>query len=438
MRFLQVLGVLASILSFSAAAIAATGESGADTLTLGQTVDLAIQANIGLKISQEESRAARSLREVQKSAFLPTVNLRYQYRRNDEAPSVGGFTAGSVNDYNFVASINQPIFSGFELINQYDIAKLGLDVTVLREKLTRQDIVLNAKQLYFSVLKTQKLLKVSEDTVTQIASQKDVAQNFYQVGMTPLNDLLQAQVELANAQQTLVTAQNNLELANANFNLLLRRPLDLPVRIEDVLEHTPWALSMADCLRTAEEKRLESKVARLDVEIARKQVDVTHKDFYPTVSLEGSYFRSGDDPTVSGGEGVSDPDGWNIAAVASWNIWAWGRTTYGVKEKLSRLAQAEHGRTQIQDAIRLEVKQAYIRTKEAEKNIATAVTAITQAKENYRINEERYKQQVATATDLLNAQTLLSTTMTNYYNALYDFKISKATLQRAMGLDVVE
>ena len=236
----------------------------------------------------------------------------------------------------------------------------------------------------------------------------------------------------------LVTAQNNLDLNNANFNLLLRRPLDRPVRIEDVLEHTPWTLSLPDCLSTAAEKRLESKVARLDVEIAQKQVEVTRKDFYPTVALEGSYFRSGDSPTVSGGEGIPDPDGWNITAVASWNIWEWGGTSYGVKEKLSRLSQAEHQRTQIQDAIELEVKQAYLRTKETEKNIATALTAITQAKENYRINDERYKQQVATATDLLIAQALLSTTMTNYYNALYDFKISKASLHRAMGLDVVE
>ena len=182
---IRVLCLLVSIISWSAAVNSATGKTGTDLLTLEQTIEMAIQANIGLKISQDEARAARSLREVKKTTFLPTFNLRYQYKRNDSAPNVGGFTAGSLNDYNFVASINQPIFSGFELINRYDIARLGVDVAGLQEKLTRQDIVLNAKQVYFSVLKTQKLLKVAEDTVTQIAAQKDVAQNFYQVGMNP-------------------------------------------------------------------------------------------------------------------------------------------------------------------------------------------------------------------------------------------------------------
>ena len=64
--------------------------------------------------------------------------------------------------------------------------------------------------------------------------------------------------------------------------------------------------------------------------------------------------------------------------------------------------------------------------------------AIEQAKENFRINQERFKEQVATTTDVLDAQTLLSHTLTNYFNALYNFKIAKATLYRAMGQEVME
>jgi len=124
--------------------------------------------------------------------------------------------------------------------------------------------------------------------------------------------------------------------------------------------------------------------------------------------------------------------------MAKWNFWEWGRTSYGVKEKRSRLSQAELRKKQIVDNIRLEVKNAYLRTQQAEQAIITIEKAIEQAKENYRINQERYKEQVATQTDVLIAQTLLTRTMTNYYNALYAFKISKATLYRAMGQEVVE
>jgi outer membrane protein TolC len=90
------------------------------------------------------------------------------------------------------------------------------------------------------------------------------------------------------------------------------------------------------------------------------------------------------------------------------------------------------------DNIDLEVKEAFLRTKESEKNITTIEKAIEQSKENLRITEERYKEQVSTTTDVLVAQTLFTETMTNYYNALYDFKIAKAILYRAIGQVVLE
>jgi len=86
----------------------------------------------------------------------------------------------------------------------------------------------------------------------------------------------------------------------------------------------------------------------------------------------------------------------------------------------------------------LEIQEAYLRTIESEKNILTIEKAIEQAKENLRITEERFKEQVSTQTDVLVAQTLETDTMTNYYNALYAFKIAKAILYRAIGQDKLE
>ena len=84
------------------------------------------------------------------------------------------------------------------------------------------------------------------------------------------------------------------------------------------------------------------------------------------------------------------------------------------------------------------MKEAYLRTTESERNITTVEKAIEQARENLRITEERYKEQVSTTTDVLVAQTLLTDTMTNYYSALYDYKIAKAVLYRAIGQEILE
>jgi len=415
-------------------------------LSLKETIERAIEANLSLKQSQEEVKAAEETRKVSITRFLPTFSTSYDYlHRNKElTQSLTGlgpgpeFVVRPEDEYTFVTSFTQPIFRGFELINQYKISDLGLNAAELSEKITRQDVILDAKNAYYSVLKTQKLLGVSEQRVIQIASQKEVAENFFEVGMSPLNDLLQAQATLANARQGLIAAQNNLEIAKSQFNIVLRRPVNSPVAIEDILDYTPLVHDIDFYLSSARDNRLEIKVADLEAEIAEKEVMLARKDYYPSINLTGRYTRIGDQYDVDGGEGISDATSWNIQATAQWDFWEWGRTSFGVKEKLHRLSQAQYRRTQILDNIELEVKTSFLRTKEGEKNIITVEKAIEQAKENFRINQERFKEQVATTTDVLNAQTLLSDTLTNYFNALYDFKISNATLFRAMGQEVME
>ena len=409
-----------------------------ETLTLKKSIESAIEANLGLQSSKEETAAAMAAKKAQRTNFFPTLSASYGYNRIDAATETSGFLAVPKEQYEFVTSFSQPIFTGFALLRQYDIAGLGLSRAEVNERLVRQDIILDAKNAYFQLLQTQKLYKVAQETVVQITSQKEVADNFYQVGMTPLNDLLQAQVELANAKQDLIVAKNNMNNAESNFNTLLRRPINTPVFIVDILDYVPFEETLEYCFSEADKNRLEQKIVDLEIEIAGKELQLAKKDYYPSVGLEGSYFNRGTEWDVDGGTGIYDPSGWNVAAVARWNFWEWGRTSYGVKEKHSRLAQAELRKKQIVDNIQLEVKNAYLRTQEAERAIISVEKAVEQAKENLRINQERYKEQVSTQNDVLIAQTLLTRTMTNYYNALYAFKISKATLYRAIGQEIVE
>jgi len=434
-----------AILTLSPALVFADETIG--TFNLTQTIDTALKANLGLKRSKEEVNAALATKKARTTNFLPTFSARYGYVRRDQATNQaligqgGQATTVVINpedEYNFVTSFSQPIFTGFALLNQYKIASLGLDVAEISEKLTRQDVILDAKNAYFSILKSQKLMAVAEDTVKQVNAQKEVAENMYQVGMSPLNDLLQSQVQLANDKQRFITAQNNLEISKAQFNTLLRRPVNAPVAIVDILDYTPFEHDISYCLNQADQNRLELQVAELEVQIADKDYQLSKSDYFPSIDLTGNWTRRGTDWDVDGGEGIADKKFWDIRATATWQFWQWGRTRYGVKEKLSRLSQAKYRKEEISDNIELEVKQSFLRTKETEKNITTIEKAIEQAKENLRITEERYKEQVSTTTDVLVAQTLLTETMTNYYNALYDFKIAKAVLYRAMGQEILE
>jgi outer membrane protein len=422
-------------------------QDAAETLDLQQTIRRALDANLGLQKSRQEIEAAQAAKNSRRTYFFPTLNSQYSYLQRDKPTSTAvGLPNGQVaelittpeHEYDFVTSFTQPIFTGFALINQYKIASLGLDSAEVNNKLIRQDVILDAKNAYFSVLKTQKLVDVAKDTVTQISAQKEVTENLYQVGMSPLNDLLQSQVQLANAKQQLIVAQNNLDIAKAQFNTVLRRPVDAPVSVQDILNYQIFERDVGWCLKEAEKNRLEIRIADLDIEIAQKGYELAQSNFFPSINLSGNWYKRGTGWDVNGGKGIADPEFWNVQATASWDFWQWGRTRFDTKEKYMRLAQSKTSKQEVLLNIKLEVKQAYLKTKESEQNILTIEKAVEQAKENLRITEERYKEQVSTNTDVLVAQTLLTQTMTNYFNALYDFKIAKAVLYRAIGQEVWE
>jgi outer membrane protein TolC len=300
------------------------------------------------------------------------------------------------------------------------------------------EVIFQIKQAYFNVLKAEKLLDVARNTVTVLEAQEEVARNFYEVGMTPLNDLLQVQVQLANARQSLITAQNNLDTADSEFNVILRRPVNAPVRLVDIQTYTPLENELGYFLDLAVRNRLDIKIDDLSIQIAEKEVDIARKDYYPSIALEGAYFKSATDWALSDDENFLNPDGWSFTAIASWDFWEWGRTKYGESEKRRRLSQAKIARQKTIDQARLEVEVSYLKARESEKNILAVEKAVEQAKENLRITDERYKEQVATSVDTLVAQNLLTSTQVNYFNALYDFKIAKAFLQKSVNLEILE
>jgi len=238
---------------------------------------------------------------------------------------------------------------------------------------------------------------------------------------------------LGDARSTKMQATMNLKIKfRESF-----RPF-APVVLEDLRGYAPLTLTLESCLASAKQNRQEFLVGNLQVNIAEREVDLDRRSLFPSVALEGTYFRQETGFVVGAGDPVGfidDPDGWDISAVATWDFWQWGRTSHSIKEKLSRLAQARYQREEVSDAIELEVKEAYLQTQDSESNILAVEKAVEQARENFRITEQRFAEQMATTTDVLDAQTLLSRTLTNYYNALYDFKISKAALYRAMGME---
>jgi outer membrane protein len=421
--------------------------SAQEPLTLEASVEIALKNSIVINIAKEGSQGATAQKREAITGFLPKFSTSYNYTRLNEAPfsrfqglppgplyGLNGMEipVGTVNNYNWVIEAKQPLFAGGGILANYQASRIGEDTALLEEKAQYQDVVQEVKIAYFNILRAQRIQDAARQSVEMLSAHRDVAENYFKVGMIPKNDLLHAEVELANGKQALVRAQNAVELAKSRFNTVLKRKIFAPVEVVDILTYQPLKQSFEECLNIAQQSRLELKISSLKAAQAGKLVRVAQSDYLPAVSVVGNYTRFGDNPSVSGSD-FKDAESWYIMAVANWNFWEWGKTKFRVDASKARENQAIDAAKELNDQITLEIKYAYLTLQEAQNQIAVSEKVIEQAEENFRISEERYKERVATSTEVLDAQTLLTRAKSEYANALGDYNVNYAKLQRAMG-----
>jgi len=412
-------------------------------LALEESIDIALKNSYVLNIAKEGTKSATAQKREAMTGFLPKFSTSYSYTRLNEEPQIKfpgywpipsfNIPFGTRDNYNWVIEAKQPIFAGGGILANYQASRIGADVASVEEIAKYQDVVQDVKIAYFDVLRAQRVLEAADQSVKMLEAHRDVADNYFQVGFIAKNDLLQAEVELANGRQTLIRAQNAVDMAKSRFNTLLKRRIFEPVEVVDMLNYQPLEQSLEECLAIAKENRPELKVAALKAEQASKAVWMARSELFPSLSLVGNYARFGDEASVSGSK-FQDAESWYVMAVASWNFWEWGKTKFRVDASKARENQAIETSKEVSDQITLEIKNAYLLLKEAENQILVSEKVIEQAEENFRISEERYKERVSTSTEVLDAQTLLTRAKSQYANALGDYNINYAKLQRAMGV----
>ncbi len=406
-------------------------------LTLKESIQLALERNLEVQVAKEEVTFARERRKEARTGFLPKFMADYSYRRPGETrTTIGGvkFENEDQNQYRFTGTVAQPLFTGFETLSTYQLADMGLDVAKIQLQRTRLDLILRVKEAYLEIVRADKIREVAEQSVKQLQEGVRVAENFVKVGLSPKIDLLDAETRLGQAELQLIRAVNDLRVARARLNTILREPIDSSFAVEDILSTQSYKRSYESSQEIAMEHRPELLEAKKNVAIAEKEITLVKSDYYPDITLSANYYRRGDDPTVDGGD-YTDREDWDVVAAATWTLFEWGKTRYATNQQRTRLRQAKQDFEQIKDSILLEVKTAFLTLKASEDGIRVAQKQVVSAEENFRISQERYKEQVATATEVLDAQTRLTEAKTNYTNAQVIFNLAKDSLIRAMGLE---
>ncbi len=433
--------ILSGFLVWVLAVIPAQAAETPATLDLKEALRLAWKANPTMQISRLQSLIAGEEVVRARSGFLPTMKSEVTQTINDNEIqtkiSPGNFPGGlggggtlsfPTNNRNYWSSktvIDQTIFDFWGTPSRYQAAVLGKSASLLDTAKTRDDLFLNVSQGYFRTLRAQKLEVVAQQDVADLKAHLKIARDQYEFGVVTYNDVLQAEVSLADAEQRLIVAKTDTIDIRSALNKVLALPVSAPTVLKDEkLETRPWGLEEAT--EAAVKQRSDLKASTDRVQQQEKVVTQTKSQFFPRIYTQAGLNYQQNQFTLHETQ-------WFGIFGMQWTLFSGLDTKAQVSQARLRVNQLQEQHKDLGEQVRLDVQNAYLKVKQTADQIRTTEKAVTQAEENLRLNEERYKESVGTATEVIDAETLLTRTRVNYYTALYDHQMAKAELLWSMG-----
>jgi outer membrane protein len=426
-QFFLLILFLIFIMPFNAGAedIIKKGES----LNLERCIGIALKRQPAIVAAMSTANASQSKIGEAKANYYPQIDWTSSAGRTSVGTRTSfGFETRSViyNSYSTGVTLNQNIFDFGKTASQVKIQKLNYDSSLSDIENVSDQIILNVKQTYYGVLQAKRNRDVSADTVKQFQQHLDQAKGFYEVGTHPKFDVTKAEVDLSNAKLNLIKAENAFRIAVANLNNAMGVPDAPEYEVEDNLSFKKYGITFDDAVSKAYQNRPDLKSIIVKKQAAENSVELAKKDYYPVLTGTAGYDYAGNTFPLQ--------KGWNIGATFSFPVFNGFLTKYQVEEAKANLNVLSANEESLKQNIFLEVQQAYLNLKEAEDSIPTAELGVKQAEENFEIANGRYTAGVGNPIEVTDAEVLLLNAKLSYIQALYNYKVSQSSLEKAMGM----
>lgn len=390
-------------------------------LTLQQAIDMALENNYDIKIAQKDEESAQYGLEKAKGANGFSLSASTSFGITDIDKN------GTEKTNSNSIALKLPLYTGGK--NQLNIDRAKDDITAAEYSLARtmEDTEFSTVEAYYAILEAKKVVAVDQETVDNYREHLTNVQQLYSAGVSPKVDLLRSQVELVNAEQTLIKAQNTYDVAVSTLKNIIKLKGEEPLNLVDDAPYSKVDYELLDCIDTAKANRKDLMKYQVEIAQAQKDIAIAKSDKKPSVNL--SISNSWDKQVLFS----EDNHSFTAGVSADWNLFDSNVTNSSIKQAEVALEQAKMNYDKQADAIELEVRENYLNMREAEKRFHSTQVAIQQAEEDYFIADAKYKAGEGVMLDIIDAQLALTTARNNYIQAQYDYATNKAKLENSMG-----
>jgi len=409
----------------------------AEVLTLSEGLRLVNENSRLIKITGHEEMISVADTLIARSKMLPEINASGGYTLLAHQPAVI-FRPQTVpmSERNFLSyslNIQQTLYDFQKSASRFEASKKMLNVKKLYAARIRNLVAIDFVLVYLDLLESETMLKVSEKEVERLQSHLRDANSLFEEGVITKNDLLQAEVKISDAKQRLLTLRNFRAVTASRINSILVRPLTADVQIEDIKETSPQIIEMGrhKAWEIAEKQRPEIQIIAETMKALDLEKTARKAEYFPRLFLKGGYDFTENRYQVHEGN-------WSVTLGMGMNLFQGGATKAELMKIDSQRLKLVEEKNKLMDDIRLEVEKYLLDVNTARERVAVTKGAVEQAEENLRINRVKYEAGAGTATEVLDAVTLLSVAETNNYKSVYDLKKAEAAVLYATGIPLAE
>lgn len=435
--------ILLLVLASVSGVVAQTKKS----LTLDEAIQIGLEKSKSLHASRMKVESAVAKVSEAHAYELPILKFGASYSRLSEVPPFTvslpfqipsmpnslTISPAIFDNYNLKLTLQQPLFTGFRLSGNSDLAEYTAQATQHDFEKDKAELIYTVTSAYWNFFKALEFKKVIDENVEQIKAHLNDAENLFSQGMIMNNDVLKVKVQLSEAMLRQIDAKNAAQLTMLSLNNTVGLPLNTEIELNADIQHQPEQFTeLQSLIEKAMDKRSDVKAMDYRVKAAESGVILAKSNWWPQIFLVGNYYYNRPNqrilPTVD-----QFKDTWDVSVALSFDIWNWGATNYQTIQAQVQVAQIQDALGQIKDGITLEVTQSYLTLLQAKEKISVSGQGAQQAEENYRVTNERYKIGLALTSDLLDAEVALLQAKTTHTQTVVDYKLAEARLIKAIG-----
>ena len=434
-------------------------------MTLNDAVQIALKQNPDILNAIQQIRITRGQLIQVASQAVPKIGINSQYRNQAEALTTNGqgssgpiigeipnpaggrptrvvftSTESAVQDQSWSIQFQgtQLVFDGGATYYGIKGGTAAYDSAFFSLRATIDNVVAQVINQFYQVVLNRALIVAQEQNVALLQQQVKDQQNRYEAGTVPRFNVLQAEVQLANALPPLIQAQNAYRISTYQLVRLLGmdyprgRPSEVPFNVVGTLGFSPRRIDTDESIRVAIARNPSLKAQRQAILSNSANVNVQIAGWFPTINANAGYEFVND---LASQDVSSNVGGWFFGATGTWNIWDGGLTYGNVMQAKAQLMQAKNNYDNGVRQIVLDVQQAISNLLQAQETIDSQTASVVQANEALRLSRERLDAGAGTQLDVLNAQVQLLQAQTNVLQARFDYIAAMATYDLALSLD---